>query len=148
MQLDKCTIKLQEAIVAAQNCAQKYNNQNIEPEHILLSLIEQSDGIARPIFDAFGINPQVIIGKAEAEIERIPKVYGVNTGQIYFSKKTATLFQKAEKEAETLKDEYISVEHVLLALTELNSVPSGEILKSLGVTHDSLLKVLEKIRGA
>ncbi|MFC2149810.1 Clp protease N-terminal domain-containing protein, partial [Candidatus Auribacterota bacterium] len=148
MRLDKCTIKLQEAVVAAQDCAQKHNNQNIEPQHMLLALVEQPEGVVRPILQKFGVNPEIIQGRLSEDIEKIPKVYGGATGQIYLSQKTAGLFQKAEKEAEKMKDEYISGEHVLLAFTEIEANPATDLLKSFGITRDALYKALQEIRGS
>jgi ATP-dependent Clp protease ATP-binding subunit ClpB len=148
MRLDKLTIKLQEAVAAAQELAQGHGNQNVEPAHVLFALISQTDGVVRPILQKFGVNPDQVVSRLQAEIERLPKVYGGGTGQVYMSPKTATLFQKAQAEADKLKDEYVSAEHVLLALTEMDAAPSSKILKSFGITRDALLKVLQEIRGS
>ena len=148
MRYDKFTIKLQEAVASAQEIAQEYGNQTIEPEHLLLSLVRQADGVVRPVLQKFGVNIDLIAGRVEDEIKRLPKVHGGGAGQVYMSPKTAALLQKAQAEADKLKDDYVSAEHVLLALTETDDVPSAKILKGAGITRDSLLKVLQEIRGS
>ncbi len=146
MNLNKFTLKSQEAIAHAQEIAQNYSNQQIEPVHLLAALIQSSDGIVLPILQKLGANVNYIKLKINEELERLPKVTGASVGNQYLSQNLAKVFDNALKEANALKDEYISTEHLLLALSS-DSTNVGKLLNSQGVTKENILRVLKDIRG-
>src|SRR5215470_1037607 len=116
MRLDKFTLKAQEAIESAVASAEKQNHQQVEPEHVLASMIEQTEGVTRPMLGRVGVNIQAALSELEAVIKKFPQVSG--TGQRYYGNRTTEVFNRAQKEADKLKDEYISTESLLLALVE------------------------------
>ncbi len=145
MRLDKYTLKGQEAIESAVAMAEKHSHQNVEPEHLLVALIEQADGVTRPMLGKIGANSQVILGEVESAIKKFPQVSGA--GQKYFSPRLSEIFSKSQKEADSYKDEFISTEHLLLAIVEEKSGEAGRILRSHGVSRESLAKVIEGMRA-
>jgi len=147
MRFDKFTLKAQEAIEGSQNIADKYQNQQIEPEHLLLAMIEQPDGIVVPIFQKLGANPKNIIQDLVTEISRFPKITGAALQQHYISPRLNQVFNQALKEAERLHDEYVSTEHLLISISEDKQGQAGAILNREGVTKDNIFKVLKDIRG-
>src|SRR4030066_1420118 len=148
MQINKLTYKAQEAVAEAQKTAEGYNHQQVDPVHLLLSLIKQKDGIVPQILKKLGADITNIEKELYRELERIPRISGPGKiGQIYITQKLNDVFNSAEKEAEQLRDEYVSTEHILIALTEIDS-PVSRILKSAGISKDKILKVLVEIRGA
>jgi ATP-dependent Clp protease ATP-binding subunit ClpB len=147
MRLDKMTIKAQEALQAAMDAASTHNHQQIEPLHLLLALIEQQDGIVTPILQKLGVNQNPLLENAREEMKKLPGVYGGGAGQVYMSPALARMVEKAWKEAERLKDEYLSTEHLLIALCEDKKEKAGEILARYGITPQVLYKVLVDIRG-
>ncbi len=144
MRLDKYTLKAQEAIESAVALAEKNQHQQVEPEHILRSLIDQPEGVTRPILGKVGANAELIAGELDTAIRKFPAVSG--TGQRYFSNRTTDLFSRSQKEADKLKDEFISSEHLLLALVE-DKGEAGRILRSHGVSREGLMKVIEGMRA-
>ncbi len=144
MRFDRLTIRGQEAVQEAIGAAEKNENQQVEPEHILSAMLEQKEGVVRPIFGKIGANIPAIASELEAAVAKFPKVSG---GQQYFSTRTNTVFQEAQKEAEKLQDEYISTEHLLLTIANEKDGDAGRILRSNGVTHDDLEKVVTDMRG-
>src|SRR5262249_2958499 len=144
MRLDKFTLKAQEAIESAVALAEKNQHQQVEPEHIFATLIAQLDGVSRPILGKIGANLEVVLGEVESAIKKFPGVSG--TGQRYYSNRTTDALSKAQKEADKLKDEYITTEHLLLALVE-DKGEAGRILRSHGVSRDALLKIIEIMRA-
>jgi ATP-dependent Clp protease ATP-binding subunit ClpB len=144
MRFDKYTIRGQEAIQAAIEAAEKNQNQQVEPEHLLVSMLEQKEGTLRPILGKVGANSQAILTETQAAIAKFPKVSG---GQQYFSSRINTIFQNAQKEAEKMQDEYMSTEHLLLALTDEKDGDSGRILRSNGITKEDVEKVVTEMRG-
>ncbi len=139
MRLDRFTEKAQEALQEAAELARQTGNQAVEPEHLLLALVSQEDGVGRTLLERAGASVQALQPALVSAIERFPKVSG--GGQPYLSESLNKSLEAAEREAERLKDEYISTEHLLLALTD------QKILKEAGVTHDALLKSLRQVRG-
>lgn len=115
MRLDKLTQKAQEAIFEAQSLAESYYHAQVEPEHLLLALLQQADGVAPQIVLGLGRNPQQLAGQVEAELNRRPKVYG-GAAQVGGSQALQRALQAAQGEAEAMKDDYVSTEHLLLAL--------------------------------
>ncbi len=144
MRFDKFTIRGQEAVQSAIGVAEKNQNQQVEPEHILMAMLEQKEGVVRPIFGKIGANASPITEELQASIDKMPKVSG---GQQYFSSRTNTIFQDVQKEAEKMEDEYISTEHLLLAIVSEKDGEAGRILRSQGVTREDLEKVITDMRG-
>lgn len=144
--MNKFTIKAQEALIAAQNKAQSKNNQTIEPEHLLLSLLEQKDGIIYPLFEKIGVDLNLFLESLNKEIDNFPKVYGLS--QIYISLRLNKILEGAFKEAQNLKDEYVSTEHILLSMTEEIESGIGKLFQTFGITRERILKVLQDLRGS
>lgn len=144
MRFDKFTIRGQEAVQEAIGLAEKAQNQQVEPEHILAAMLDQKEGVVRPILGKIGANAAAILNELNAAIERFPKVSG---GQQYFSSRTNTIFQSAQKAAEAMGDEYVSTEHLLLAIAAEKTGNAGQILRSNGVTSEDLEKVINEMRG-
>jgi ATP-dependent Clp protease ATP-binding subunit ClpB len=144
MRLDKFTLRAQEAIQSAIELAERNTNQQVEPEHLLSAMLEQPEGIVRPILGKLGANVAVVLNDVQAAVARFPRVQG---GQQYFSPRTNQAFTAAQKQADKMKDEFISTEHLLLALVEEKTGESGKILRQHGVNNDDLLKVIEQMRG-
>jgi ATP-dependent Clp protease ATP-binding subunit ClpB len=147
MRFDRFTLKAQEAVQTAQEIAEKHNHQAIEPEHLLSALLDQEGGIVPSILQKIGIHPANVHQRIESEIERMPKQYGA-TAQIYVSVNLKKIFDNAWNEAQRLKDEYISTEHLLLAISEQKDSPTGKILRELGADKDNLFKALVDVRGS
>jgi len=144
MRLDKFTLRGQEAIQAGIELAERNQNQQVEPEHILCAMLEQAEGIVRPLLGKLGANVQVVLNDCRAAVARFPRVQG---GQQYFSPRLTQLFTAAQQQAEKMQDEYISTEHLLLAIAAEKNGEGGKILRQHAVTHDDLLKVIEQTRG-
>src|SRR6187455_1720195 len=144
MRLDKFTLRAQEAIQSAIELAERNTNQQVEPEHLLAAMLEQPEGIVRPILGKLGTNVAVVLNDTQAAVARFPRVQG---GQQYFSPRTNQAFTAAQKQADNMKDEFISTEHLLLALVEEKDGASAKILRQHGVNNDDLLKVIEQMRG-
>lgn len=149
MRLEKFTLRGQEAVQSAIEAAETRQNQQVEPEHLLLVLLEQQDGTVKPLLSKLGVNAATIEDDVQAAIARFPKVQG---GQQYFSSRITQLFQAAQKLADGMQDEYISTEHLLLALMdekeEKNAqAQAGRILRQHGVKRDDLQKVIAEMRG-
>jgi len=149
MRMDKLTAKTQEALFEANNIASQYNHQQVEPEHLLLALLDQEGGIAVPIMQKIGVNPDMIKTLVKSELEKKSKVYGGGTaGGVYISPKTKEVLEAAWKEAQNIKDEYLSTEHILIALSKVKGTSIYDIFKRYGITTDAILKVLTEIRGS
>jgi ATP-dependent Clp protease ATP-binding subunit ClpB len=146
MRLDRFTIKAQEGITAAQQIATENNNQEITPEHLLAALLRQEEGIVAPILKKVGADPDLLRRDLAAAIEKIPKVYGAAEAGGYMSKDLKRAIDTAFKEMERLKDEFVSTEHLLVGVLDVDS-EAGEILAAHGVTKDSVYKALVEIRG-
>ena len=125
MRLDKFTQRAQEAIVASQELAQTYSHSQIEPEHLLLALLQQPEGVVPEILMQVGANPQVVQSQLEAELARRPKVYGGNA-QAGVSGQLSRVIQDAQGEASAMHDDYVSTEHLLLALAGDNGGGHGQ----------------------
>ncbi|MBC7188345.1 MAG: ATP-dependent chaperone ClpB [Calditrichaeota bacterium] len=146
MSFDKLTIKTQEAIQRAQRLASERGHQQIEPEHLLYALVEPADGIVPAILKKLGANPSAVMDKLAGELDRLPRVSG-GVGQIYISPRANELLEKSLKEATQLRDEYVSVEHLLLAASE-DKGPAGRILREEGAGKDAILQALRTVRGS
>ena len=146
MRLDRFTIKAQEALQTAQTLASEAQNPELGVEHLMLSLIKQADGIVTPIFQKLGADIQEITSALENIVQKAPKVQGVSS-ELHLSKSLQSVLETAFKEATTLKDEYVSTEHLLLACTESKQSEAGQTLRDAGITKDKILKALVDIRG-
>lgn len=144
MRFDRFTIRGQEAVQAAIGVAERNQNQQVEPEHLLLAMLEQKEGVVRPILGKIGVNVAAVTTELQASIEKLPKVSG---GQQYFSSRTNTIFQDVQKIAEGMEDEYISTEHLLIAIAAEKAGDAGRILRSNGVTGEDVNKVVTDMRG-
>ena len=144
MRFDRFTIRGQEAVQQAITIAEKEQNQQVEPEHILASMLEQKEGVVRPILGKVGVAIPSIVSELTAAIEKFPKVSG---GQQYFSSRTNTIFQDVQKIAERMQDEYISTEHLLIAIAAEKAGDAGRILRSNGVSPEDIEKVVTDMRG-
>ncbi len=147
MDVSKFTLKSQQALKDAQDLASENQQQEIAPSHLLLSLIAQEEGLTRPILQKLAVSPDEVETRARENLERIPRVHGGGPRTAYLSASLNEVLNTAWKEAKSLKDEYLSVEHLLLALAESDS-PAGQTLRGLGVTRDGILQVLVEIRGS
>ena len=145
MNYDKLTLKAQEALQEASSIAQKNDQTQVDLDHILLALLEQEGGIVRPIVEKIGANPDVLSQDVRKLISAKPKVYG-EAAQLYLSPAASRVLAKAETEAEALKDEYVSTEHILLALTKADG-PVADLLKRHGITREAILTSLKSVRG-
>ncbi|GAK52554.1 chaperone [Candidatus Moduliflexus flocculans] len=142
---DKLTIKTLEAIQQAQRIATQRDHQQIEVEHVLLALLDQADGLTPQILQKLGARPEAVRQEVEAELSKLPQVSG--GGAQYVSQRLNKAFDAALSEAERLKDEYVSAEHLLLAFADTAGGAAQRILNKHGVTRDSLAKALQTIRG-
>ena len=147
MNFNKFTIKSQEAVQNAQEIASSYNNQVIEPEHLLAALVQDSNGTVVPILQKVGANVNFIKIKINEFIERLPKVSGAGLGSQGISQPLGKVFENAQKQAQDLKDEYVSTEHLLLAMIASRDSNASKLLHDQGVTSESVFKVLKEIRG-
>jgi ATP-dependent Clp protease ATP-binding subunit ClpB len=148
MDINRLTERAQEALSAAQTKAVRYGNQQVEVEHLLSALLEQERGLATSVLNKAGINVESLKARVDQELDRLPKVTGAATaaGQIYITSRLNQLLSRAEDEAKKFKDEYVSIEHFLLAMTD-DSGPAGRILKEFGADRDRLMAALQEIRG-
>jgi len=150
MDLNRFTIKSQEAVQAAQTKALRYGHTEVDGEHLLLVLLEQPDGLIPRLFQRMDVPVDRMKERLEQEVERKPRVSGpgIEAGKVYISQRLSRLLVKAQDEAERLKDEYVSVEHILLAfIEEGRATPAGKILQEFNVTRDFFLKSLTAVRG-
>jgi ATP-dependent Clp protease ATP-binding subunit ClpB len=147
MNTNKYTEKAQEAISSAQQIAENNNNTQLDVEHLLMALLDQSEGIAPQILVKLGVDPSQIKTQIKSELDRLPKAYG--PVQLYMSPRLKRVFSVAQSEAERLKDEYVSTEHLLVAIVDdQDKGAAGRVLKSHGVTKDSIYQALTSIRGS
>src|SRR6184192_394533 len=146
MRIDKFTQKMQEALQAAQDLASQSNHQEITNEHFLSALLDQADGIARPLLEKIGVNANQLRDGLRSELDRRPKVHGTAV-DLRLASELRSVLDGAEKEMAKLKDEYTSAEHYLLALTDGKS-GATKLLKDFGVTRDKLMQALQQVRGS
>ena len=139
MELNNFTQKAQEALQHTSTIAARYHNQQIDCEHLSLALLEQEEGLVRKILEKIDIQPQAIVRELEQNLTELPQVSGPGSEQVYMSQKLNRVLDTANKEAGKMGDEYVSVEHLLLALINEKDNASGKILKDAGATKDALL---------
>jgi ATP-dependent Clp protease ATP-binding subunit ClpB len=145
MRLDKFTVKAQEALQAAQSKADQHNHQAIEPEHLLSALLEQREGVVGPVLAKLGARPDAIQRELDAALAKLPSVRG--GGGQYLGERAQRTLERAQKEAERLKDEYVSTEHLLLALAQDRDGAAGRALAAAGINAEAIYKALLEIRG-
>src|SRR3989440_2452543 len=142
---DRLTEKTQEAIQQAQTLAQDAQHQEITPEHLLLALLQQPDGTVPPMVQQVGVDPARVAADLRTQLDRLPKVYGAET---YLGSRLRRLLDAASTEMERLKDEYLSTEHLLLAIVDEANSDGARILQRAGVTREKVLEALTKVRGS
>jgi ATP-dependent Clp protease ATP-binding subunit ClpB len=149
MRIDKFTQKMQEALQAAQDVASQFNHQDITNEHFLSALLEQNDGITRPLLEKIGVPADRLRERLASELEQRPKVHGAAV-DLRLSNELRSVLDGAEKQMAKLKDEFTSAEHYLLALSDVpqSGIPAAKVLKELGATRDKLMQALQQVRGS
>ena len=145
MRLDKFTVKAQEALQAAQSMADQHDHQAIEPEHLLVALLEQREGVVGPVLAKLGARPEAIQRELQAALGKLATVKGASGH--YLGERTRQALDRAQAEAERLKDEYVSTEHLLLALAQERDGATGRVLTANGVSAEAIYKALVEIRG-
>jgi ATP-dependent Clp protease ATP-binding subunit ClpB len=143
---DKLTLKAQEAMQAAQEMAARYGQQQVQPLHVLWALLAQGDGVVPPLLEKLGVSPTQLASEVEKQVERLPKVSGGS--EQYLSPEANKVLERAFEEAQRLKDEYVSTEHILLGIAAAKRDSAGEILAKHGVTHETILQAMAAIRGS
>ena len=150
MNMNKLTQKSQEAFYGAQNIAIKHGHQEVDVEHLALALLSQENGLIPKLITRMGLPAENIINAIEIELRKRPRVSGAGqeAGKIFVSQRLSQLIVKAGEEADALKDDYISVEHIFLAmLSEGPSAPSAKVFSAFGLNRDNFLKTLSDVRG-
>ena len=148
MDINRLTHKVQEALAAAQSLAARNNNQQVDVEHLLAALLEQEDGLARSILAKAEADAECLAKRVREELDRLPRVSGPagSPDQIYITGRLNRLLAEAEEEAKRLKDDYVSVEHLLLAMTE-DGGTAGRLLKESALTKERLTRAIRDVRG-
>ena len=144
MNYENFTIKVQEALQESSSIANKNDNAEISPEHLLEALLEQQDGLIVPVVERIGVNANELNTRVKELIKSNPKVSGA--AQVYFSSPMQKIIANAEKEMDALKDQYLSTEHLLLAMSDADC-PAGDLLRKCGITHKAIIDALKAVRG-
>jgi len=147
MNFQKLTLKAQEAVQRAQEIASGYQNQSVEPVHILAALLQDSAGIVAPMLMKIGANVNWLKIKVNEAIEALPKVSGGGLGNNYLSPNSVRMIESALREATDLGDEYVATEHILMAMAEENTTPAGAMLRDQGVNKEAIRRALKEVRG-
>src|SRR5688500_952861 len=147
MQLERLTIKGQEALQGAQTIAQRFSHQEIDGEHLMLSLLDQSEGLIEPLLQKLGANPATVGSDIEAELERRAKVTGATTADTFLGTSLKKALDAAQNEAGKLKDDYVSTEHLLLGLIDQGGPSLKKLLQKHGLKRDNVLRALMELRG-
>ncbi len=147
MRVDRLTIKTQEALEKASKLAAQRHHQEVGPEHLLIALIEQEEGVVSSILKKIGSDPGWLVERAEAILDSKPQVSGVDSGAM-ISRELKTVLDAAWSEAERLQDDYLSTEHILLAMSDTVKGQLGSALSTAGVTHSAVLKAMDDVRGS
>ena len=146
MNLNKFTEKAQEAVLESQKLAEQFSHQTIEPEHVLLSLLRQSDGVVPQLFQKLGQNPEQIASIIERDLQNQPRVSGSNV-QVGLGRAANDVLTAAEHEAKSMRDDFVSTEHILIALAK-SRTPIGGLLNARGITAAAILQALVSVRGS
>src|SRR5881296_1358980 len=145
LRFEKMTVKAQEAVQSAQEVAARHENQQIEPVHLLAALVTQADGVVPPLLARLGVPNEALSQEIEREIGRLPKVQGF--AQQTMGRALNDVLEQALKEADRFKDEYVSTEHMFLAIAGKDRDPAGQLLKKQGASHEAILQALTGVRG-
>ncbi|MDD4199997.1 MAG: ATP-dependent chaperone ClpB [Eubacteriales bacterium] len=146
MNIEKYTQKAQEAIIDCQNIAVEEGHQAVDGEHLNMALLQQKEGLIPKLIAYAGLNAGQLIGSVQAELDKMPKV-SAGADQMYSTRRLQQIFVNAEKKAAELKDEYVSVEHLYLALLDERNTPSAQIFKRYAMSRECFLKALNQVRG-
>jgi ATP-dependent Clp protease ATP-binding subunit ClpB len=146
IRFEKMTVKAQEAVQQSQEIAASHDNQAVEPVHLLTALIQQADGVVPPLLTRLGIRVELLSQDIEKEIARLPKVQGY--GQQNLSRSLNDILENSFEEAKKFKDEYVSTEHLFLAIAAADRDPAGRLLKKDGASHEAILQALAGVRGS
>ncbi|HHD63880.1 MAG TPA: ATP-dependent chaperone ClpB, partial [Desulfobulbaceae bacterium] len=147
MQLDKFTVKSQEAIQTAHNTAEQFGNQEMQPEHLIKAILEQPEGVVVPVLQKMGIEPSRVLSDTNQLIDKLPKVSGGGAGQTYMSSDFKKVMDQAFKTATSMQDDYVSQEHLFMAILALSGLAAARMLNQAGITADGFLQALTTIRG-
>jgi len=145
LRFEKMTVKAQEVVQSAQEIAASHENQQIEPIHLLAALVTQADGVVAPLLARLGIRAELLTQEIEREIARLPRVTGF--AQQHMGKPLNDVLERAFDEAQRFKDEYVSTEHMFLAIAGQDRDPAGQLLKKQGASHEAILQALTSVRG-
>ncbi len=148
MRLDKLTIKAQEALAHAQDQCDQLGHQEITPEHLLLALLEQKEGVVIPVLQKIGVDPGQVGSSLQEHINHLPRISGGMPQNVYISAALKRVLDDSWKEAQRLKDEYLSTEHLLLGIAKNKSLPAGKLLNDLGATEAAIMTALREVRGS
>ncbi len=148
MNFDRYTQNAQQAVADCQSAAVENGQQEIGGEHLHLALLRQRDGLVPRLLAYMGLDVETLAGEVQREIDHLPKVSGDGAGQLYASRRLSQLFTAAEQIAQQFKDEYVSVEHLYLALAEESGTPSAKLFQRYGIDREKLLQALTKVRGS
>src|ERR1700747_1935371 len=145
LRFEKMTVKAQESVQSAQEVAAQHENQQIAPIHLLAALVAQTDGVVPPLLARLGIHTEALTQEIEREIGRLPKVQGF--AQQHMGRPLNDVLEQAFKEADSFKDEFVSTEHLFLAIARRDRDPAGQLLKRQGASHEAILQALAGVRG-
>jgi ATP-dependent Clp protease ATP-binding subunit ClpB len=146
LRFDKMTVKAQEALQQAQEIAARHENQAVEPVHLLAALVQQQDGVVPPLLARLGIHTELLSQDIDRELGRLPKVQGF--AQQHLGRPLNDVLEKSFDEADKFKDEYVSTEHLFLAIAGADRDPAGKLLKKAGASHEAILQALASVRGS
>jgi ATP-dependent Clp protease ATP-binding subunit ClpB len=144
---NRFTRKTGEALQAAQTLAREHNHSQVTPEHLLAALVSQPEGVVLPVLERLGVPAKTVRDKVEDALRALPQVYGQTAQQAQLSQEAYRILEEADKERTSLDDDYLSTEHILLAMTDVTG-GVGDLLRGLGVTHDAVLASLKDVRGS
>jgi ATP-dependent Clp protease ATP-binding subunit ClpB len=147
MRFDKFTLKAQEAVQGTQQLAEKLGHQQIEPEHLIRTILANKEGVIPALIGKIGTDRNQLLQAFDGAMEKLPRVSGAGYGQVYLSPRAKSLLDKAFVEAEQMKDEFVSLEHILLAVSDEKTGEAARILSGAGLTRDAILRALMDIRG-
>jgi ATP-dependent Clp protease ATP-binding subunit ClpB len=146
LRMEKLTVKAQEAVGRAQELAAERHHQQIEPLHLLAALLAQDEGVVAPVLAKLGVRPETVSEQVAQQLDRLPKVTGLS--QQYLAPSTDQIFKRAFDEAAGFRDEFVSTEHLLLAIAGMDRDPAGQILAKLGASREAVLQALVSVRGS
>ena len=149
MRFDRFTERAQEAAQRAAEIIQRYGHNQIDTEHILLALIEQPGGVIPQILETLSVNAQALADRLDATLRASPKanIFGGGAGQIFITPRVKRIIDLANEEANRLKDEYISTEHIFLAILTERNTPAARILETTGITRERVYEAIQQMRG-